>query len=56
VGKGGRIEQATYDNVIRRMRFADTHAEYVILIAFPRQQLLCERASMIRVFVHSLYC
>jgi hypothetical protein len=26
---------------------ADTHPEYVILIAFPRQQLLHERASML---------
>jgi len=26
----------------------DTHSEYVILIAFPRQQLLRERASMSR--------
>jgi hypothetical protein len=38
---------------IRRMRFAcwitkatDTHSEYVILIAFPRQQWLRERASV----------
>jgi hypothetical protein len=47
--------QATDDNIIRRMRFAcritkatDTHLEYVILIAFPRQQWLRERASMLR--------
>ena len=26
----------------------DTHSEYVILIAFPRQQWLCERASVLR--------
>jgi hypothetical protein len=39
---------------IRRMSFArriikatDTHSEYVILVAFPRQQWLCERASML---------
>jgi len=25
-----------------------THSEYVILIGFPRQQLLHERASMLR--------
>jgi hypothetical protein len=37
--------QVTDDNIIRRMRFAcritkttDRHSEYVILIAFPRQQ------------------
>ena len=26
----------------------DTHSEYVILIAFPQQQLLQERASVLR--------
>jgi hypothetical protein len=26
----------------------NTHSEYVILIAFPRQQWLCERAPMLR--------
>ena len=37
------------------MRFAcwitnatDTHSEYVMLIAFPRQQWLLERASILR--------
>ena len=40
---------------IWRMRIAywvtkatNTHSEYVILIAFPLQQWLCERASMLR--------
>jgi hypothetical protein len=40
---------------IRRMRIAcwipkatDTHSEYVILIAFPLQQLLHELASLLR--------
>ena len=40
---------------VRRMRIAccipedkNTHSEYVILIAFPLQQLLHERASMLR--------
>jgi hypothetical protein len=40
--------------IIRRMRFAcrirkatDTHSEYVIIIAFPRQQWLRERASIV---------
>ena len=40
---------------IWRMRFAcwitkatDTHSEYVILIAFPHQQLLRERALVLR--------
>jgi hypothetical protein len=47
--------QATDDNIIRRMRFAcritkatDTHSEYVILIAFPLQHWLSERASILR--------
>ena len=40
-----RDRQSAEDNVMRRMRFArrvttatDTHSEYVILIALPRQQ------------------
>jgi hypothetical protein len=48
----GRARQTTDDNIIWRMRFAcliakatDTHSEYIILIAFPRQQWLSERAS-----------
>ena len=51
---GGR--HSTYGNIIRRMRFAccitkatDTPSEYVIHIAFPRQKLLCDRASLLRV-------
>ena len=55
VEKYGTAGQATDDNIIRRMRFAcwitkatDTHSEYVILIAFPRQQRLCERAWLLR--------
>jgi hypothetical protein len=52
-----------HDNIIRRMRFAcwitkatDTHSVYVILIAFPRQQWLCECTSMLRIYVHCLSC
>jgi hypothetical protein len=63
VEKYGRAGQATDDNVIRRMRFAcwitkatDTHSEYVILINFPRQQWLGERASMLSLYVHCLSC
>jgi hypothetical protein len=51
----GTARQATDDNIIRHMRFAcwitkatDTHSECVILIAFPRQQWLHERVSMLR--------
>ena len=50
-----RSRQATYGNIILRMRFAcritkatDTHSVYVILIAFTRKQWLSERASMLR--------
>jgi len=46
--------QATDDNMTLRMRFThwltkatNTHSEYVILIAFPLQQWLRERASML---------
>jgi hypothetical protein len=59
--KYGRARRATDDNIIRRMRFArwvtkatDTHSEYVILIAFPRQQWLRERALMLCLYVHLL--
>ena len=53
--KYGRARQATDDNTIRRMRFAccitkatDTYSEYVIILtAFPRQQWLRERASLL---------
>jgi len=47
--------QSTDDNMIRRMRLAcwipratDTHSEYVTAIAFPQQQRLRERASILR--------
>jgi len=47
--------QATDDTIIHRMRFArfinkatDAYSEYVIFIASPWQQRLCERASMLR--------
>jgi hypothetical protein len=63
VEKYGRARQARDDNIIRRNRFAcwvtkatNTHSEYVTLIAFPRQQWLGERASMLRVYVHCLSC
>jgi hypothetical protein len=53
--KQSTVGQPTDDNITRRMRFAcwipkatDTHTEYEILIAFPLQQWLDERASMLR--------
>jgi len=43
------------DNIIRRMRFScritkdtNTHTEYAMLIVFPWQQWLCERAWILR--------
>ena len=57
----GRDRQATDDNIIRRMRFAcwitattDTHSEYVILVAFPRQNWLSERASVLHLRIRTL--
>jgi hypothetical protein len=54
VEKCGKAGQVTNANITRRMRFAlcitkatDTHSEYVILIVFPRQQWLRERASIL---------
>ena len=59
--KYGSARQTTDDNIIRRMRTecwitkaTDTHSEYVILIAFPRQQWLRERASVLRLYVYCL--
>jgi hypothetical protein len=53
VDEDGRARQAIDGNIIGRMRITcrinkatDTHSEYVTLIAFPRQQLIRERASM----------
>jgi hypothetical protein len=53
--KYGRTRQTTDDNIIRPTRFAcwitkatDTHSQYVMLITFPRQQWLQERASLLR--------
>jgi hypothetical protein len=55
VEKYGTAGQLTDDNIIRRMRFAcwinkatDTHSEYVIFIAFPRQQWLRKSLSILR--------
>jgi len=55
VEKCRTAREATDDNAIRRMHFAcwittatNTHSEYVVLTAFPRQPRLNERASMLR--------
>jgi len=53
--------QATGDNITRRKRCAcwttkatDTHTEYIILLAFRRQQCLGECAAMSRSYLHCL--
>ena len=53
--KYGRDRHATHGNIIRRMRIScwitkatEIQPEYVILIAFPLQQWLRERASISR--------
>jgi hypothetical protein len=63
VGKYGTARQATDYNIIRRMRFAcritkatDIHSEYVIFIAFPRQQWLRKRVSVLCLYVHCPSC
>jgi hypothetical protein len=55
----GTAKGATDYNILQRMRTAwwmtkviDTLLEYSILIAFPQQQWLRERASMLRLYVH----
>ena len=52
--KYGRAGQATDDNIIQRMRFVcwitkatNTHSEYAMLTAFPRQQWLRERTTVL---------
>jgi hypothetical protein len=61
VEKYGR--QATDINIIRRMRFmcsisrgTDKQTEYVTRIAVPLQQLLHERASILRLYLNCLSC
>ena len=60
-GTAGR--PATDDNVIRRMRLerwttkaTEILSEYVIVIAFPRQQWLCERVSILHLYVKCPSC
>jgi len=55
VVKYGRAGQATYDNIIRRMRFACwitkviyKGMEFVTIIAFPLRQWLQERSPVLR--------
>ena len=55
VEKYGGARQVTHGNITQCMRFAcwitkatDIHSDYTILIAYPRQKRLRERASMLR--------
>jgi hypothetical protein len=61
VEKYGRAGLATDGNMAHALsrsltKATDTHAEYVILISFPRQQWLRERVSVLRLYVRSLSC
>jgi hypothetical protein len=63
VEKYGRARQATDDNITRFMCIAcwitkatNTHSEYVIIIAFPRQKWLRERASVLRYTYIACHC
>ena len=59
--KYGTAGQATDGNITWRMRFVceitkatDTHSEYAIFLAFPRQQWLRERAC-VAMYVRCLF-
>jgi hypothetical protein len=61
--KHGRARQATDDHITRPMHFAcwitkatNTPPEYLILTAFPRQQWLSERASVLCLYMYCLPC
>jgi hypothetical protein len=61
--KYGVSRHATDGNIVWRMRIihwkteaTDTHSEYVILTAFPGQQCLRERASVLRCTLQFLSC
>jgi len=61
VEKYCRAGQAIDNNITLRMRIAcwitkatNTHSEYVVLMAFQRQQWLRERASVLCLYVHRL--
>ena len=57
------IERGRSQVTIWRMRIAcwmteatRPHSQYVILIAYPRQQCLQERALMLRLYLHCMSC
>ena len=54
----GTYGRAADDDITRRMRIAcwipkatDTHSKYITLIAFPQQQWLRERVSLLHLYV-----
>jgi len=63
VEKYGIRRQTTDDSIIWCMHLAcwvkkatDTYSEFVIFIAFPRQQWLRECASTLHLYVHCMSC
>ena len=57
VQKYSAARWTTDDHIIQRMRTecwitkaTETHSEHILLIAFPRQQWLRERASVLRLY------
>jgi hypothetical protein len=64
VEKYGRAGEATNGSIQRSMRFAcwitkatDTHSEYVIFVASPRQKYLRKGVSMLRCpYIASFVC
>jgi len=61
--KYGRARQAIDDKIVQCMYIAcwinkatHTHSDYVILNAFPCQQMLHEHSSMLCLYIHCLSC
>jgi len=55
------VGQATDDSIKRRFacwatKATDIHLEFGMLIAFTRQQWLCERATTLCLYVYCLPC
>jgi len=48
IGEPGRLQMTVWRIACFILKATNTHTEYVILIAFPLQQWLHERASMLR--------
>jgi hypothetical protein len=59
--KYGTAVRAVGGNIMRRLRFScwvtkptETHSEYVLLTAFPRQRWFRERALLLPLYLHTL--